>query len=66
MPTDAQTLVNAAKCYGRCIPPGDQLPALISLSDQILNNPGPPLGNFRITEAGEMRLTEAGDTRIIE
>ena len=65
MPTDPQTLVNAARCYGKCIPTGDQLPALISLADQIANNP-PGGATIRITEAGETRLTEAGDTRTVE
>jgi hypothetical protein len=65
MATDPQVLVNAAKCYGKCIPPGDQLAALIYLADEILNSPVPPGETIRITEAGETRRTEAGYTRII-
>ena len=34
---DAETLTNSARCYAKCIPPGDQLPALIVLADQIAN-----------------------------
>ncbi len=49
MATDPQVLVNAAKCYGKCIPPGDQLAALIYLADEILNSPVPPGETIQIT-----------------
>lgn len=32
MATNPQTLVAAAKCYAKCIPPGDWLPVLIELA----------------------------------
>lgn len=37
MPTDPTILVANAKCISKCIPPGDQLPVLISLADAIAN-----------------------------
>ena len=62
MPTDAQVLVDAAKCYGKCIPPGDQLPALIYLTGQILKMPA-PFGFFIFTKAAEGRLTGGGNPK---
>lgn len=63
MPVNPQTLANDARCYGKCIPPGDWLPALIVLAGELA---GGVTGTFRITEPGATRVTQAGETRIVE
>ena len=44
MTTDPQILETNARCISKCIPPGDLLPVLISLADQIANGAPPVCG----------------------
>lgn len=49
MPCDPATLTEAAKCILTCIPPGQQLPALIALFCQIVDNGGGGGGGGTVT-----------------